>query len=166
MQNIILVGNSGSGKTSFLRHLNNEPYTESYISTIGKDMQIIEFNNKKYIIHDTAGQERFKMLCRSYYKYAHGAIVFYETVDHDGVETWIRELKEEQEDIPIIVVANKIDQCKNTYVSIYPAVHISCKTGKNVDKVLSLMVPMLKELKISPDQTWTELFQGWYCVCQ
>ena len=92
MQNIILVGNSGSGKTSFLRRLNNEPYTDSYISTIGKDMEVIEHNGKKYIIHDTAGQERFKIPCMSYYKYAHGAIVFYETQDHSGIETWIREL--------------------------------------------------------------------------
>ena len=78
MQNIILVGNSGSGKTSFLRHLNDEPYTESYISTIGKDMKIIEHENKKYIIHDTAGQERFQSLSSAFYRGADCCCMVYD----------------------------------------------------------------------------------------
>ncbi len=166
MQNIVVVGNSGSGKTAFVRRMKHNTYSDSYISTIGKDMEVIEYKGKKYILHDTAGQERFEIACQSYYKYAHGAIVFYETTDHSSIEKWVRKLRKEQEDIPIVLVGNKIDECKNYHVSMYPTAHISCKTGENVDKVLSLMVPMLKELKVLPDQTWSELFQGWYCVCQ
>lgn len=166
MQNIVLVGNSGAGKTSFVLRLTHDTFTESYISTIGKDMNIIEHKDTKYILHDTAGQKRFEIPCKAYYKYAHGAIVFYETSDHDDINKWICQLKEEQEDIPIIIVGNKTDECSALFVTKYPSVHISCKTGENVDKVLPLIIPMLKEVRTLPDQTWTELFEHWYCVCQ
>ncbi len=167
MQNIVLVGNSGSGKTSFVLRLTENTFTESFISTVGKDMTIVEYNNKRFILHDTAGQKRFAILCEAYYKYAHGAIVFYETCDTSNIHSWVETLQEEQKDIPIILVGNKIDECPNTYTSDYPHVYISCKTGENVDKVLPLIEPMLKEVKILPDETWTELLQRLTnCVCQ
>jgi len=166
MQNIVIVGNSGSGKTAFVRRIKDKTYSDSYISTIGKEMEVIKYNGKKYILHDTAGQERFEMACQPYYKYAHGALVFYETTDHSSIEKWVGKLRKEQEDIPIVLVGNKIDECKNYHVSMLPTVHISCKTGEKVDKVLPLMIPMLKKLKVLPDQTWSELFQRWGCVCQ
>ena len=99
---LLLIGDSGVGKSCLLLRFADDTYTESYISTIGVDfvrcptstnaahalklilsalacqkIRTIQLDGKtiKLQIWDTAGQERFRTITSSYYRGAHGIIV-------------------------------------------------------------------------------------------
>ncbi|XP_009413276.2 GTP-binding protein YPTM2 isoform X1 [Musa acuminata AAA Group] len=76
---LLLIGDSGVGKSCLLLRFADDSYLESYISTIGVDFKIrtVEHDGKtiKLQIWDTAGQERFRTITSSYYRGAHGIIV-------------------------------------------------------------------------------------------
>ncbi|MED6138054.1 Ras- protein RABD2a [Stylosanthes scabra] len=75
---LLLIGDSGVGKSCLLLRFADDSYIESYISTIGVDFKIrtVEQDGKtiKLQIWDTAGQERFRTITSSYYRGAHGII--------------------------------------------------------------------------------------------
>ena len=79
---LLLVGKSGTGKSSLLMRFADEEFSESYISTIGLDFKVrtINLNGKevKLQIWDTAGQERFKTITSSYYRGADGIFLVFD----------------------------------------------------------------------------------------
>ena len=76
---LLLIGDSGVGKSCLLLRFADDTYTESYMSTIGVDFKIrtiqVEGKTIKLQIWDMAGQERFHMAGGSYYRGALGIIV-------------------------------------------------------------------------------------------
>uniref|UniRef100_A0A674IIW6 RAB1B, member RAS oncogene family n=1 Tax=Terrapene triunguis TaxID=2587831 RepID=A0A674IIW6_9SAUR len=84
---LLLIGDSGVGKSCLLLRFADDNYTDSYISTIGVDFKIrtIELEGKtiKLQIWDTAGQERFRTITSSYYRGAHGIIIVYDVTDQE-----------------------------------------------------------------------------------
>ena len=116
---LLLIGDSGVGKSCLLLRFADDTYTESYISTIGVDFKIrtIELDGKtiKLQIWDTAGQERFRTITSSYYRGAHGIILVYdvsrrETFDNLK-EIWLREVEMYSGGGTVVkmLVANKVD---------------------------------------------------------
>ncbi len=96
---ILLIGESGVGKSCLLLKYADDAYTESYISTIGVDFKIkTETLNGKSIklqIWDTAGQERFRTITSSYYRGAHAIVVVFDLTDNDSfvsLEKWLKEI--------------------------------------------------------------------------
>jgi Ras-related protein Rab-23 len=68
------------------------------------------------MIWDTAGQEEFGKLTRAYYQGAHACVVAFSTTDRDSfdeVESWIEKVEEVVQDIPMVLVQNKVDLIKN-----------------------------------------------------
>lgn len=114
---LLLIGDSGVGKSSLLLRFADNTFTESFISTIGVDFKIrtleIDGATVKLQIWDTAGQERFRSVTRSYYRGAAGAILVYditsrETYNH--VTSWLSDARSlANKDIAIILVGNKAD---------------------------------------------------------
>ena len=114
---IVLIGDSGVGKTNILsRYINNE-FSLATQSTVGVEFgsKIIKKNGKviKLQIWDTAGQERYKSITSAYYKGARGAFVVYDIsrkTTYDNIDKWIGELKTNgSEDVLIMLVGNKSD---------------------------------------------------------
>ena len=122
---IVLVGDSGVGKTNLLlRYLKNEFNTQTK-ATVG-----VEFGNTKVQIDnalikaqiwDTAGQERYRSITSAYYKGAHGALIVYDITrkdSFDSVEKWLSDLKNNGEDkMVIMAIGNKCDMVNERVIS-------------------------------------------------
>ena len=76
---LLLIGDSGVGKSCLLVRFSDDAFSASYITTIGIDFKIrtIELDGKriKLQIWDTAGQERFKTITTAYYRGAMGILL-------------------------------------------------------------------------------------------
>ena len=114
---IVLIGDSGVGKTNILsRYISNE-FSLTTQATVGVEFgsKIIKRGEKliKLQIWDTAGQERYKSITSAYYKGSKGAFVVYDISrksTFDNVDKWIEELKNNgSEDVFIMLVGNKSD---------------------------------------------------------
>lgn len=114
---ILLIGDSGVGKSCLLMRFMDEKYSDTYISTIGVDFKIqtMQIDDKviKMQIWDTAGQERFRTITSSYYRGAHGIIIVYDITDaksFDNVTNWLKEIERyASKNVDILVVGNKLD---------------------------------------------------------
>ena len=114
---ILLVGNSGVGKSSLLRKFTENCFCDQHISTIGVDFKIhtckIDDQIIKLQLWDTAGQERFRTITSSYYRGTHGIIIVYDITDKKSfnqLANWYDEiLNHNDEKIDAIIVGNKND---------------------------------------------------------
>lgn len=115
---IILIEDSGVGKTSLMRRYTDNTYSKDGASTIGVDFKIktVVVNGKrvKLQIWDTAGQERFKAIVAHYYRGANGIMLVFDMLNAETFEhlrDWMAEL--EKRDVPrttpIRIIGNKID---------------------------------------------------------
>ena len=96
---VLLIGDSGVGKSSLLLRFADDTYTDCYISTIGVDFKIktVELDGEtvKLQLWDTAGQERFKTITSNYYRGAHGFILVYDVTNEESfknLKQWIVEM--------------------------------------------------------------------------
>jgi small GTP-binding protein len=82
---LLLIGDSGVGKSCCLLRFSEDSFTPSFITTIGIDFKIrtIELDGKrvKLQIWDTAGQERFRTITTAYYRGAMGILLVYDVTD-------------------------------------------------------------------------------------
>lgn len=116
MFKLILVGDGGVGKTTFVkRHLTGE-FEKKYIATLGVDVHPLKFYTNRgalvFNIWDTAGQEKFGGLRDGYYIQGQAAIVMFDVtsrVTYKNVPNWHRDLIRVCDNIPIVLTGNKVD---------------------------------------------------------
>ncbi|KAJ2347377.1 ras GTPase, partial [Coemansia sp. RSA 2618] len=161
---LLLIGDSGVGKSCLLLRFADDTYTESYISTIGVDFKIrtIELDGKtvKLQIWDTAGQERFRTITSSYYRGAHGIIVVYDVTDTDtftNVKQWLQEIdRYASEGVNKLLVGNKSDLEDKRAVDFTEAqefakslnisfLETSAKDSTNVESAFLTMARQIKD---------------------
>jgi small GTP-binding protein len=114
---VLVIGDSGVGKTCLLLRFCDNSFTTSHLATIGIDfkMKTIEVEGKrvKVQIWDTAGQDRFKTITQTYYRGAMGIVLGYAVNDRESfqnIENWIKQIKDHaSEDVCKILVGNKSD---------------------------------------------------------
>jgi len=112
----VLVGDGGTGKTTFVkRHLTGE-FEKKYIATLGVEVHPIVFHTTRgpirFNVWDTAGQEKFGGLRDGYYIQGQCAIVMFDVtarVTYKNVPNWHRDLVRVCENIPMVLVGNKVD---------------------------------------------------------
>merc|ERR1719397_1187443 len=145
---LLLIGDSGVGKSCLLLRFADDTYTESYISTIGVDFKFrtIELDGKtiKLQIWDTAGQERFRTITSSYYRGAHGIIVVYDVTDQESFNN-----------VKQLLVGNKCDLTNKKVVDYtsakeyadqlgIPFLETSAKNATNVEQAFMTMAAEIK----------------------
>ena len=115
---VVLVGESGVGKTSIITQFIDQTFQEDQQSTTGGTFSTKSVkcgNNKtlKFEIWDTAGQERYRSLTKMFYKDANAAILVYDITRKDSFEQlklyWAEQIKECPENIILVIAANKSD---------------------------------------------------------
>jgi Ras-related protein Rab-1A len=165
---LLLIGDSGVGKSCLLLRFADDTYTESYISTIGVDFKIrtIELNGKtiKLQIWDTAGQERFRTITSSYYRGAHGIIIVYDITDQvtfNNVKQWLQEIDRYAcENVNKLLVGNKSDLTNKRVVEYntakefadslgIPFLETSAKNATNVEQAFLTMASEIKNRMVN-----------------
>lgn len=113
---LLIIGDSGVGKSSLLVRFADNTFSGNYITTIGVDFKIrtIESNGErvKLQIWDTAGQERFRTITSTYYRGTHGVIVVYDVTSGDSfanVKRWLHEINQNCDEVSRVLVGNKCD---------------------------------------------------------
>ena len=117
MVKVVLVGDSGVGKTNIMsKYLKNE-FREDSKATVGVEFGAKTFTVESHVIKaqiwDTAGQERYKAITSAYYKGAKGAFIVYDITrknTFDSVDRWVSDLTATADKkISIILIGNKSD---------------------------------------------------------
>lgn len=113
---LILVGDGGVGKTTFVkRHVTGE-FEKRYVATLGVEVYPLKFHTNlgpiQFNVWDTAGQEKFGGLRDGYYIQGQCAIIMFDVtsrITYRSVPNWHRDLTRVCENIPIVLCGNKVE---------------------------------------------------------
>jgi GTP-binding nuclear protein Ran len=113
---LVLVGDGGTGKTTFVkRHLTGE-FEKKYMATLGVEVHPLGFTTNfgqiQFDVWDTAGQEKFGGLRDGYYINGQCGIIMFDVtsrITYKNVPNWHRDLVRVCENIPIVLCGNKVD---------------------------------------------------------
>uniref|UniRef100_A0A6C0KUN4 Uncharacterized protein n=1 Tax=viral metagenome TaxID=1070528 RepID=A0A6C0KUN4_9ZZZZ len=162
---LVLIGDTGVGKSCLLMRVADDTFVETFITTIGVDFRfrVLRIGDKrvKLQIWDTAGQERFRTITSAYYRSGDGVIIVYdvgkrETFDH--VREWFQEIsKYTKPETLVLLIANKADRvdrvvsveegralAKELGISI---IETSAKTAENVEAAFIRIAEQLIQKK-------------------
>ncbi|KAF8481420.1 ras-domain-containing protein [Gautieria morchelliformis] len=114
---VVLIGDSGVGKSNLLSRFTRNEFNIESKSTIGVEFATRSINvdgkTVKAQIWDTAGQERYRAITSAYYRGAVGALLVYDIAKHAtyvNVTRWLKELRDHADsNIVIMLVGNKSD---------------------------------------------------------
>ncbi|CAK8686858.1 ras-related protein Rab-35-like [Clavelina lepadiformis] len=150
---LLIIGDSGVGKSSLLLRFADNTFSGSYITTIGVDFKLrtieIDGEKVKLQIWDTAGQERFRTITSTYYRGTHGVIVVYDVQRAESfvnVKRWLQEIEQNCDSVNRILVGNKDDEPEKKVVETEDAetfaeqinislFETSAKENKNVEEM-------------------------------
>ena len=163
---IIVVGNSGTGKTSFVNKWIKNTFDENYKATIVSEFsyKIFDYKDKSYKIQlwDLAGMDQNICITKIFSKDSHGCVVLSDITDKKTLDICIKWKNTVDEttkfldgtNIPAILVRNKIDLLenednnddeeemkefceKNSFLRCFKT---SAKTGTNIDESMNFLI--------------------------
>jgi len=161
---IVLVGDSGVGKSNLLLRFTRDTFSAEEKSTIGVEFatRVLPMPDGKRVkaqIWDTAGQERYRAITNAYYRGAVGAILIYDISRKESfvnISRWLKELRDHaNEDIVLLLVGNKSDMCKGdgsprevsqaegdelAKLHNLNRMETSAKSGENVEDAFNLVI--------------------------
>lgn len=175
MFKLLIIGDSGVGKSSLLIRFSDNTFSGSYITTIGVDFKIrtvlLHGERVKLQIWDTAGQERFRTITNTYYRGTHGVIVVYDVTNGESfgnVKRWLQEIESNCDIVNKVLVGNKNDDPTRKVVTTEDAERFanqmeiklfetSAKDNINVEEMfLAITEQVLKHKKQTQKQKQSE----------
>lgn len=157
----IIIGDSGVGKSCILMQFIKNEFDQNKENTVG-----VEFGNKvidvdgtsvKLQIWDTAGQEQFKSITRSYYRAVAGALVVFDVTNENSfqnVKNWLEEARvNANPELVIILCGNKIDLENDRVVTAERARKLADEKGIKYIEVSAMK-------KVNVDSVFTEIARG------
>lgn len=167
---MIIIGDSSVGKSTFLYRLADNLFIYENEPTIGVEFKsMVALSKSPYIYNfklqlwDTSGQDRFRSIVKSYYRYAQGCFLVFDITDRNSwinLQKWYDDLKNNVDilDKQIMLLGTKLDLQENRKVSTEEGqkfaidhglagyVEISSKTGVGISQSLSILIQSLAEL--------------------
>ena len=150
----IIIGDSAVGKSNLLLRYIDNKFNENHVLTLGVEFAAKNIQIEEQIfrmqIWDTAGQENFRSITRSFYKNSACVIIVYDITSREtftNVKTWIKDCMQTcSKNVFMVLVGNKVDDETNRQVSTnegetFAKEHgmtffeSSAKTGKNVEEI-------------------------------
>ncbi|RKF56037.1 GTP-binding protein ypt2 [Golovinomyces cichoracearum] len=183
---LLLIGDSGVGKSCCLLRFSEDSFTPSFITTIGIDFKIrtIELDGKrvKLQIWDTAGQERFRTITTAYYRGAMGILLVYDVTDErsfnstkpasKNIRTWFTNVEQHAtEGVNKILIGNKCDWEDRRVISTergqqladelgVPFLEVSAKTNINIEKAFCSLAADIKKRIVDSSKAELSNSQG------
>jgi Ras-related protein Rab-11A len=166
MVKLVLVGESGVGKTNLLSQFVRQNFSANAKTTIGVECATKSFEVNGQIVKaqlwDTAGQERFRAIVSTYYHGAHGVLVLYDITNSSSfgqIQRWLSEVERfGEKDVVKMLIGNKADLVELRSVSIEDGQKVaekehllfmetSAKTAANVHEAFSQLVTEIIGMK-------------------
>merc|ERR1712137_484860 len=167
---LLLIGDSGVGKSCLLLRFSDDSFTPSFITTIGIDFKIrtIEVDGRriKLQIWDTAGQECFRTITTAYYRGAMGILLVYDVTDEKSfgnIRNWIRNIEQHAtESVNKMLIGNKCDMVDKKVIETERGqaladeynikfMETSAKNSINVDQAFINLAQDIKKRLIDSD---------------
>jgi Ras-related protein Rab-35 len=162
---LLIIGDSGVGKSSLLMRFADNTFTGTFITTIGVDFKIrtiiVNGEKVKLQIWDTAGQERFRTITSTYYRGTHGVLVVYDVSSGESfanVKRWLQEIDANCDVVNRVLVGNKDDNPAKKVVLTQDAQQFadqvgiqlfetSAKDNKNVEEMFMAITELVLKTK-------------------
>merc|ERR1711871_392042 len=175
---LLLIGDSGDGKSCLLCRYSEDIFNNKFITTIGIDFKIrtIESDGKKIKLQiwDTAGQERFRTITQAYYRGAMGILLVYDVTDEKSftnIRAWMRNIEQHaNNEVVKVLLGNKCDMARKRAVDTDKGEALareydieffetSAKDKINVDQAFTRMAKLIKD-KRKDENPSTQQQQG------
>ncbi|XP_058819973.1 ras-related protein Rab-35-like [Topomyia yanbarensis] len=165
MFKLLILGDSGVGKSSLLMRLSDNSFSPTFVTTIGVDLKLrtMEVNGErvKVQIWDTAGQERFRTITSTYYRGTHGVLIVYDVTNGESfanIKRWLHEIDSNCDLVSKVLVGNKNDEPSCKVVLTEDAQRFanqmdirlfetSAKNNDNVEEMFAAIVEQVLEHK-------------------
>ncbi len=161
---ILLIGDSGVGKTSLIMRFTKNIFNEDFLNSIGVDFKSKDLNVEgkkiKLQIWDTAGQERYNAVNKNLFQKVQGVIIMYDItnrVSFENINKWLYLLSQNVSDKAKILVGSKLDLSEEKRIvteeegqnladkNNMPFYETSSKTGENVEKIFFTLAQNIYE---------------------
>ena len=161
---IVVVGDSGVGKTCMLIRFVRDIFDEESQPTLGVEFltKIVQTEQHRIQLQlwDTAGQELFRSVTRGYYRGSAGALLVFDLTNRDSfdnIERWLRDIRDvARSDVVTLLIGNKSDLSERRQVSYEEAesfakahamqyFETSAKTGENITKTIDACVAVIEK---------------------
>ena len=164
---LLLIGNAFVGKTLIVQKFIDNTFSKTTLSTIGVDLQskIIDINGKKvkYLIWDTAGEDRMKTMTYSYYRGCHVILIVYDVTDQksfQNVTTWVECVdKFAKSNVLRILVGNKTDLEDKRVISTDEGKKLAEANGLKFYEISALKITGLYEMFEDIAKEYVEIYE-------
>ena len=164
---LLLIGNAFVGKTLIVQKFIDNTFSKSTMSTIGVDLQskIIDINGKKvkYLIWDTAGEDRMKTMTYSYYRGCHVILIVYDVTNQksfENVTTWVECVdKFAKSNVLRILVGNKTDLEDQRVISKEDGKKLADENGLKFYEISAKAVTGLCEMFEDIAKEYVQMYQ-------